>query len=83
MNDLYTLQRGDAPLLISIPHLGTAIPTPLRDVYTDRALTLADTDWHLDRLYAFATTLGATMLGLSEQEATEFGVTIRKGNHDA
>ncbi|KAG8148777.1 N-formylglutamate deformylase [Burkholderia catarinensis] len=63
MSDLYTLQRGDAPLLISIPHLGTAIPTPLRDVYTDRALTLADTDWHLDRLYAFATTLGATVLG--------------------
>lgn len=27
--------------------------------------------------------LGATMLGLSEQEAAELGVKIRQGNHDA
>ncbi|KDB06822.1 N-formylglutamate amidohydrolase [Burkholderia sp. lig30] len=63
MSDLYTLRRGDAPLLISIPHLGAAIPAPLRDAYSDAALTLADTDWHLDRLYGFASALGATVLG--------------------
>ncbi|SAK90055.1 N-formylglutamate amidohydrolase [Caballeronia catudaia] len=63
MDDLYTLQRGDAPLLLSIPHLGTAIPGDLRGQYTDIALTVADTDWHLDRLYAFARELGATILG--------------------
>ncbi|WP_042300317.1 N-formylglutamate deformylase [Paraburkholderia kururiensis] len=63
MSDLYTLERGNAPLLISIPHLGTTIPAPLRGRYTDTALTLADTDWHLDRLYAFAAALGATVLG--------------------
>lgn len=63
MTDLYTLERGDAPLLISIPHLGTSIPESLRGQYTDVALSLADTDWHLDRLYAFAKSLGATILG--------------------
>ncbi|NIE64757.1 N-formylglutamate deformylase [Burkholderia sp. Ax-1719] len=63
MTDLYTLERGDAPLVISIPHLGTAIPEALRSQYTDVALTVADTDWHLDRLYAFAQSLGATILG--------------------
>lgn len=63
MNDLYTLRRADAPLLISIPHLGTHIPPQLRDSYTDAALTVADTDWHLDRLYDFAADLGATTLG--------------------
>lgn len=63
MSDLYSLQRGDAPLLISIPHLGAHIPDELRDRYSDVALTLADTDWHLDRLYGFATKLGATVLG--------------------
>lgn len=63
MNDLYTLQRGDAPLLISIPHLGTHIPGELRPLYTDVALTVADTDWHLDVLYDFARELGATLLG--------------------
>ncbi|WP_027794045.1 N-formylglutamate deformylase [Paraburkholderia acidipaludis] len=63
MTDLYTLERGAAPLLISIPHLGTYIPDALHDQYTDIALTVADTDWHLDRLYAFAKELGATILG--------------------
>jgi N-formylglutamate deformylase len=63
MTDLYTLERGSAPLLISIPHLGTQIPEALHDQYTDIALTVADTDWHLDRLYAFAKELGATILG--------------------
>ncbi|MEZ2353375.1 N-formylglutamate deformylase [Caballeronia sp. RCC_10] len=63
MNDILTLQRGDAPLVISIPHLGTHIPDSMRDRYTDVALTVADTDWHLDRLYAFAKEWGATVIG--------------------
>ncbi|WP_277183179.1 N-formylglutamate amidohydrolase, partial [Caballeronia sp. BR00000012568055] len=63
MTELYTLERGDAPLIISIPHLGTHIPEELRHQYTDIALTVADTDWHLDRLYSFAKSLGATILG--------------------
>lgn len=63
MNDLYSLERGNAPLLISIPHLGTQIPTSLRHSYTEEALELADTDWHLDRLYAFARDLNATVIG--------------------
>jgi N-formylglutamate deformylase len=63
MTELYALERGDAPLIISIPHLGTHIPEALRDQYTDIALTVADTDWHLDRLYSFAKSLGATILG--------------------
>jgi N-formylglutamate deformylase len=63
MTNLYTLTRNDAPILLSIPHLGTTIPADMRDQYTDIALTVADTDWHLDRLYAFAQELGATILG--------------------
>ncbi|CAB3745789.1 N-formylglutamate deformylase [Paraburkholderia humisilvae] len=63
MTDLFSLERGTAPLLISIPHLGTQIPDAMRDQYTDIARTVVDTDWHLDRLYAFGKALGATMLG--------------------
>lgn len=63
MTDIYSLERGTAPLIISIPHLGTQIPESLRAQYTDIALTVADTDWHLDRLYAFAKEIGATILG--------------------
>jgi N-formylglutamate deformylase len=62
MNEVFSLTRGYAPLLISIPHLGSEIPESLRANYTDVALTVADTDWHLDRLYSFASKLDATVL---------------------
>ena len=58
----YTLHRGTAPLLVSIPHMGTEIPRELRGHYVARALEVEDTDWHLDRLYAFARELGASIL---------------------
>ncbi len=59
---MYDLSQGRLPLLISIPHLGTHIPTGLQTRYTPEALALADTDWHLDRLYAFADAIGASVL---------------------
>ena len=58
----FQLHRGSIPLLVSIPHMGTEIPQPLRGDYVPRALEVEDTDWHLDRLYAFARTLGASVL---------------------
>ncbi len=58
----FQLHRGSGPLLVSIPHMGTDIPARLRGGYTERALGLEDTDWHLDRLYAFAHGLGASVL---------------------
>ena len=58
----FTLHRGSAPLLVSIPHAGTAIPADQRHRYVDRALQVEDTDWFLDRLYAFVTDLGASLL---------------------
>lgn len=59
----HTLHRGNAPLLISIPHLGTALPAELASGYADEAFQRADTDWHLDHLYAVAESLGASILG--------------------
>ncbi|MBC5783909.1 N-formylglutamate deformylase [Ramlibacter sp. USB13] len=58
----YTLHRGTAPLLVSIPHMGTEIPQELRGGYVSRALEVEDADWRLDRLYAFARDLGASIL---------------------
>lgn len=62
MNTTHTLQRGDLPLLVSVPHAGTRIPEALRPTYTAQALEVADTDWHLDAVYAFARELGASLL---------------------
>jgi N-formylglutamate deformylase len=53
---------GTLPLLISIPHLGTEIPSELRAGMADVADLKQDTDWHLDRLYAFAKAMGASVL---------------------
>ena len=61
-HDIFTLHRGTGPLLISMPHVGTQIPQQQRARYTERALQVEDTDWFLDRLYAFAEPLGASLL---------------------
>lgn len=58
----HTLRRGNAPLLISIPHLGTWLPHDVRAQMADTAELRQDTDWHLDRLYQFAVELDATVL---------------------
>jgi N-formylglutamate deformylase len=58
----FTLHRGDAPLLISMPHVGTHLPDALKPRLVERALDVEDTDWHLDRLYAFAREMGASLL---------------------
>jgi N-formylglutamate deformylase len=63
MNDaIYTLQRGTTPLLVSVPHAGTRIAPAIADALLPRALQVEDTDWHLDRLYAFAAEMGAGLI---------------------
>jgi N-formylglutamate deformylase len=58
----YTLHRGSAPLLVSVPHAGTVIPADQQHRYVERALQVEDTDWFLDRLYAFVKSMGASLL---------------------
>lgn len=51
------------PILVSVPHCGTAFPEDITHDY-DPALIAApdDTDWFVDRLYGFAPSLGMTMI---------------------
>jgi N-formylglutamate deformylase len=62
MSTVFTLSPGTRPLLISMPHCGTAIPESMHDDYVPRALATEDTDWHMPRLYAFAQALGASVI---------------------
>jgi len=67
MNDtlttpIFTLHRGTRPLLVSLPHVGRVIPPALQPLYTERALQVEDTDWHLDELYGFARDIGASLI---------------------
>ncbi|ARL36873.1 N-formylglutamate deformylase [Burkholderia pseudomallei] len=59
---VFTLHRGTLPLLVSIPHAGTHIPDDIAATMTPVARHVDDCDWHLERLYDFAKTLGASVL---------------------
>jgi N-formylglutamate deformylase len=61
-NEVFTLQRGRTPLLISVPHVGTAIPDDIASRLVPRALDIEDADWHLERLYGFAAEIGASLI---------------------
>jgi len=58
----FRFKPGTAPLLISMPHVGTDIPDDIAATMAPIALTRADTDWHLEQLYAFAEGMGASTL---------------------
>ncbi|HYE51957.1 MAG TPA: N-formylglutamate amidohydrolase [Azospirillaceae bacterium] len=64
--ELYRFQRGETPVLLSIPHGGTLLPPEVAARLTDGALRLPDTDWHLDRLYNFAPALGCGFLAATQ-----------------
>ena len=62
MKDLYSLERGQTPLILSIPHSGLRVPEAMAARMTSEARELPDTDWRVDELYDFAAELGATVL---------------------
>jgi len=52
-----------APILLSIPHCGTAFPDELKDQYKSELIQAPDdTDWFVDQLYNFAPAMGITMI---------------------
>jgi len=59
---MYNLYRGSAPLLLSLPHDGSALPNDIAQRMTAPAREVPDTDWHVSRLYAFARELGASVI---------------------
>lgn len=53
---------GNSPLVVSMPHVGTALPAELVAHYNATGQSVCDTDWHVDRLYDFLKALNATLL---------------------
>ena len=54
-----TVTRGDAPLVVAFPHTGTDLP---EGAFASEWLARRDADWWVDRLYAFAAGMGATLV---------------------
>lgn len=43
--------RGDGPVVLGLPHTGTALPAGIAAQLNARGKALADTDWHIHTLY--------------------------------
>lgn len=58
------VEPGDGPVVLGLPHVGTHVPPEIAAKLNARGRLLADTDWHVDRLYdgllPGATTVRAT-----------------------
>jgi N-formylglutamate deformylase len=76
----FTLRTGTAPLLVSMPHIGTEIPPELHPHYVERALSVEDTDWHLARLYDFLDELGASVL---QPRYSRYAIDLNRPPDDA
>mgnify|MGYP001007916824 CR=1 FL=1 len=50
MNPVEVIEGG-GPLILGLPHTGTFLPPEIVERLNARGRILADTDWHIDRLY--------------------------------
>lgn len=61
---VFEVTRGNSPVILGFPHTGTDVPHTIWGRLNDNGRKLADTDWHIHRLYdgllADATTVRAT-----------------------
>lgn len=64
MSALFETHQGTSPVILAFPHTGTDVPADIWERLNDNGRILADTDWHIERLYAGllpeATTVRAT-----------------------
>jgi formiminoglutamase len=60
--DWLVVERGEAPLVLSVPHAGTELPGDIGSQLVSSWLARKDTDLYVDRLYSFAAGLGATVI---------------------
>ena len=45
-------EQGYGPIVLGLPHTGTFVPEAIAAKLNENGRKLADTDWHIDRLYA-------------------------------
>lgn len=63
--DWLSISPGEAPIIVSIPHAGTDVPEDIRSSLLSLELAQHDTDFFVDRLYAFASDFGVTIIRTS------------------
>jgi N-formylglutamate deformylase len=48
---VFETHQGTSPVILAFPHTGTDVPADIRERLNDNGRILADTDWHIERLY--------------------------------
>ncbi|PKR53822.1 N-formylglutamate deformylase [Thalassospira marina] len=48
---VFEVEQGSSPVILAFPHTGTDVPADIREKLNDNGKILADTDWHIHRLY--------------------------------
>lgn len=76
---VFELYPGEAPLLVSLPHVGTIVPPDIAADWTEEAKTLPDTDWHLNELYAFVRQLD---VGILQARLSRYVVDVNRPPDD-
>ena len=60
---IISAKNSEVPILLSVPHCGTAFPKDITDQYkSDLIQSPDDTDWFVDTLYDFVSYMGITMI---------------------
>ncbi len=60
--DWLSVQPGERPLIVSVPHTGVKIPPAIAAQLASPWLARKDNDWWIELLYDFAGSLGATVI---------------------
>ncbi len=80
MREPFRFTPGDAPLLVSMPHVGTHVPPDIEARLSGAAKPVPDTDWHVDRLYDFLGDIGASVIAATE---SRYVVDLNRAPDDA
>jgi N-formylglutamate amidohydrolase len=62
MTTVFSFEAGHSPLVISIPHDGRLLMPGQSERMTEIGRALPDTDWHVRKLYDFASEIGASVV---------------------
>ncbi|WP_130732594.1 N-formylglutamate deformylase [Komagataeibacter xylinus] len=77
---VFTHTRGTAPVLVTIPHAGTALAPGMAERMTPRGRLLPDTDWYMEKLYTSAADMG---IGVIRANYSRYVIDLNRGADDS
>ncbi len=75
MTSIVTVTRGPSPLILSMPHPGTGLPSEVEAALNERGRLVEDTDWHMREVYAFAERFQPTIV---EAKLSRFVIDLNR-----